>query len=327
MNRADGPEDLLVLARRGRLSSGDERRFRVAVESSRELELLHAAGSGFDAANATPVGDGPRLEALVERTLATLDGEVEQRAMAGSSRRAVRSYRALAAGWFALGLLFGLPASFAMAKAWEYAERRWSGEQRSPRTDQALPARTTPGPSITMQAPAPVAEITKRAVSTSEAEVQQLKAAPMAAAHRRPTPASPTATKAIASVADANAPKSSASELFARANTARRSGDVELALTRYAELGREYPNSVEAQDAKLLVGKLLLSQRSPRAALRQFEAYAAPDLALETLWERAQALRKLKDPQEREVLSELVRRYPNSPYAAAAAKRLNEVSP
>jgi outer membrane protein assembly factor BamD (BamD/ComL family) len=118
----------------------------------------------------------------------------------------------------------------------------------------------------------------------------------------------------------------SSSELFARANQARRKGDIEDAISLYERLGRAYPNSVEAEDAKVLRGNLLLSQRSPRAALRQFEDYHSGALSLEALWGRAQALRKLESPDEQAILRELVRTYPGSPYAEAAEKRLRELA-
>jgi TolA-binding protein len=118
----------------------------------------------------------------------------------------------------------------------------------------------------------------------------------------------------------------SSSELFTRANQARRRGDIEDAISLYERLGRAYPSSVEAEDAKILRGNLLLSQRSPRAALRQFEDYHSGALSLEALWGRAQALRKLESPEERAILTELVRDYPDSPYAEAAKKRLRELA-
>jgi outer membrane protein assembly factor BamD (BamD/ComL family) len=118
----------------------------------------------------------------------------------------------------------------------------------------------------------------------------------------------------------------SSSELFASANQARRSGDIENAISLYERLGREYPSSVEAEDAKILRGNLLLSQRSPRAALRQFEAYHSGALSLEALWGRAQALRKLASADEQAILVELVHDYPDSPYTATAKKRLRELA-
>ena len=115
-------------------------------------------------------------------------------------------------------------------------------------------------------------------------------------------------------------------ELFARANEARRKGDIEAAIALYEQLIREYPNSLAAGDAKVLRGNLLLSQRSPRAALHQFQDYHSGALSLEALWGRAQALRTLRRPDEQAVLLELVRDYPDSPYTKLAKKRLRELS-
>jgi TolA-binding protein len=117
----------------------------------------------------------------------------------------------------------------------------------------------------------------------------------------------------------------SASQLFADASEARRAGDVETAIVLYQRLCAEYPSSVEAGDAKVLMGNLLLSQRSPRAALREFEGYGSGALTAEALWGQAQALRKLGSPDERAVLERLARDYASSPYAGAAQKRLQEL--
>jgi hypothetical protein len=77
----------------------------------------------------------------------------------------------------------------------------------------------------------------------------------------------------------------------------------------------------------LVLGNLRLEQRSPRAALNQFESYGSGALSLEALWGKAEALRKLQSPEERGVLEQLLRDYPDSPYAAAAKKRLQQLSP
>jgi outer membrane protein assembly factor BamD (BamD/ComL family) len=118
----------------------------------------------------------------------------------------------------------------------------------------------------------------------------------------------------------------SVNELFARANEARRKGDIESAIELYEQLIRQYPNSLATEDAKVLRGNLLLSQRSPRAALRQFQDYHSGALSLEALWGRAQALRTLSSPDEQATLLELVLDYPDSPYTEVAKRRLRELS-
>jgi len=76
----------------------------------------------------------------------------------------------------------------------------------------------------------------------------------------------------------------------------------------------------------VLIGNLLLDQRSPDAALREFEHYGSGALTPEALWGQAQALRKLASPDERAALERLARDYPGSPYASAAQKRLRELA-
>src|SRR6201999_672439 len=73
MTRLSRAEDLLVLARQNLLAEDAERRFDVAVQSSRELELLYQAGVGFDAEAQLMPGDETRSAALVARTLSAID--------------------------------------------------------------------------------------------------------------------------------------------------------------------------------------------------------------------------------------------------------------
>ncbi len=318
MTRLSGAEDLLVLARQNLLAEDAERRFDVAVQSSRELELLYQAGVGFDAEAQLMPGDETRSAALVARTLAALD----QGASSESPRVARRSrYGGLVARALGTGVLLGLLLSVALAGAWEYAEKRRQAER----------AAKAPTASSALAAPVQARALTP--VSAPGAATL----APISSADEPPETSMPVHARASSSSSNTiatrgaliaptpNANATSASELFARANAARRSGDIEAALTQYRELAVRYPASDEAEDAKVLIGKLLLSQRSPRAALHELESYHGDALADEALWARAEALRKLGSADERAALSELVARHPDSPYAEAARKRLREL--
>ena len=206
----------------------------------------------------------------------------------------------------------GIVLSVTLASAWDYVEKR-AAEQAAQPTPAAASSATSRKPKLKPLAPALLP-------APSAATPSPLPAASGPLPHPTSTP---SASARQSSTTDE--PLSS-SELFARANQARRRGDIEDAISLYERLDRAYPGSIEAGDAKILRGNLLLSQRSPRAALRQFEDYHSGALSLEALWGRAQALRKLQSPEERAILVELVRDYPDSPYTEAARKRLRELA-
>jgi TolA-binding protein len=276
---------------------------------------LYEAGVGFDAEASLLPGDETRSSSLVERTLAALEAAdpVERAPLARRTKYALLAARSVAAS-----LAVGILLCVALASAWDYAETHFVPKHAAPPElvlKHAEP-RATPRVDVAPAAPSATEAPADSALAAPPLAVSAQ--APMNVAARAPRPA------VSAEVRD-SAP--SASELFARANEARRAGDIEAAIAGYEAVSKSYPNSVEAEDAKVLVGQLLLSQRSPRAALQQFEGYDSEALALEALWGRAEALRKLNSPDERAVLLELLQKYPDSPYTAAAQNRLRELSP
>lgn len=299
MSRSNVPEDLLVYARRDRLTDEDERRLELGLSASRELSLLYEAGIGFDAEARLLPGDDARAAELVKRTLL----EVERQPAHRSGTRPNARY-------FALSVACGVLLSVAGASAWQYASERWLAPQALER-----PGRAPVRPPSVVTPPAEPGANTEPAPPPSA-----LAPEPATLPHPRITPVGPSASSSAAPAPDART-------LFTRAAEARRRGEVDSAITLYEELGRRYPDSVEAQDARLLLGNLRLEQRSPRAALNQFESYGGGPLSLEALWGKAEALRKLNSPEERAVLEQLLREHPSSPYTGAAKKRLQQLSP
>lgn len=320
MSRHGAHEDLLVRARRGELGEAEERRLEAALQSSRELALLYEAGVEFDRGARLLPGDEARMNALVERTLARLEAQGRLSSSSrdvAQSRWSSRRLMLSALRVFAASLVLGSLLSFAFAKGWEYARREQASPQRVAEA-QSAPARTAaprsarqaagtaePEPALPAEAPDPAQSRAGegRAVS-STGQPRGLVSAP------------PKAVEPLAP-----------SELFARASEARRKGDIEGAIALYESLCNAHPDSIEARDARLLLGNLRLGQRAPREALQEFENYGAGALTLEALWGRAQALRKLGSPEERAVLERLLREHPSSPYEAAARKRLQQLPP
>jgi TolA-binding protein len=309
------PEDLLVLARQCKLSDREERRFELAVRTSRELKALYSAGVHFDDLASVLPGDEARFSRLVERTLAhvdTADSSVTPRIDQRLSPAAVRVSRvALMARYFAASLALGVLLMVTLASAWDYIEERAVQRAREASASTAAnrkPTPTVPSPSLPKTV-SPLMPANHPLASASDGQQRPLRM-PAVSARRIAAAEEPPSLK----------------ELFASANEARRKGDIEAAIALYEQLIREYPNSLAAGDAKVLRGNLLLSQRSPRAALRQFQDYHSGALSLEALWGRVQALRTLGGPDEQAALLELVRDYPDSPYTKVAKKRLRELS-
>jgi len=316
MSRQVPTEDLLVLARQCKLSEEEERRFAIALQASRELGCLYDAGLHFDDQAGLLSGDETRCSRLVARTLDCIDQSdhvtTPRFANAGLPAPSRPSSASLAARYFGASLGFGILLCVTLASAWDYVEKRAA--------QHALQARELVASAAASRKPRPSPR------TPSPAQVPLLATeSPFAAATEGPPNPVPVRVGPGRKLPAADQPLSS-TELFARANQARRKGDIEDAISLYERLGRAYPSSLEAQDAKILRGNLLLSQRSPRAALRQFETYHSGALSLEALWGRAQALRKLESADEQPILVELVRDYPDSPHAEAAKKRLRELA-
>jgi TolA-binding protein len=97
-------------------------------------------------------------------------------------------------------------------------------------------------------------------------------------------------------------------------------------------LRSRYPNSPEASASEITLAELQLERGDARAALFHFDAYLrrAPGgaLAPEALWGRARALSQLgRGAEARQSLSDLVQRYPQSPYSSAARAKLGAPAP
>ena len=117
--------------------------------------------------------------------------------------------------------------------------------------------------------------------------------------------------------------------LLRRAGDAQRAGEPETALALYRQLRRDHAASPEASLATVPLGRLLLD-RSPRAALAEFDSYlrASPTGALvpEALYGRARALGVLGDAAgERQTWQRLLGGFPDSAYVPVGRRRLAEL--
>jgi TolA-binding protein len=129
----------------------------------------------------------------------------------------------------------------------------------------------------------------------------------------------------------ATAPPPSASELFARANEARRAQRNAEAVNLFRKLGRTYPGSREEIASRVSLGRLLLDRlNDPRGALRLFDNYlvASPNgtLAQEARVGRALCLRRLgRNREEARAWRAILERHPNSIHSRRARHRLEEL--
>jgi len=123
-----------------------------------------------------------------------------------------------------------------------------------------------------------------------------------------------------------SASPTSAPELFARANAARRAKSYDEAIRLYRELQQRYPDSREAQASRVTLGQLLLDHTDAKQALGEFDGYLAKSggtVSEEALVGRARSLDKLgKQTEARAAWQELLRRYPSSVHAAEARSKL-----
>jgi TolA-binding protein len=118
----------------------------------------------------------------------------------------------------------------------------------------------------------------------------------------------------------------SATTLFADANTARVRGDHTRAVKLYRQLQREFPQSPEAVLSQLTLSTLLLHAGDARSALAGFNVYlsrSSRPLEAEALVGRALALRSLgQTVAEVAAWQVVLKRYPGSSYARRASDRL-----
>jgi tetratricopeptide (TPR) repeat protein len=125
------------------------------------------------------------------------------------------------------------------------------------------------------------------------------------------------------------ATSSSASELFARANLLRRQGRSAEAAGLYQQLLELYPNSREGGPTRLALAKYFQA-RQPEQALVQYRAVASSGGALraEALWGISEVATTLgQHALAEQARADLIREFPDSPYAEVARTRTKHGSP
>jgi hypothetical protein len=140
-----------------------------------------------------------------------------------------------------------------------------------------------------------------------------------------------TTDAVIASTTNTSKAKTSATDLFTRANHARRNGQYSRAVALYLELQRKYPTSSEARLSHVSMGRLLLNRlQEPQMALEQFQRYLTQSpqgpLSEEALFGQSMALMRLgRRGAESDSWSEILKRYPRSVYENIARERISKL--
>ena len=124
--------------------------------------------------------------------------------------------------------------------------------------------------------------------------------------------------------------QTTAAELFAAANAARRARDLRGAIDRYLALEQRFPDSEEALVSRVAAGDLLSRLGEREAALQAFDRYLVrrPEgaLAPEALFGRARLLETLgRRADEVHAWRRLLHVFPGSIYEIAARRRLDEL--
>lgn len=290
------PEDLLERASRGTASAAELGRLsqHLAGCAVCRVERALVAQAASDAA---PLRD----EELV---VARLKRDVTARATAPGARRAKRK-----GALVVLALAAGSVASVAAAATFVVVRGTAEPHAVTPPSNQPPPSPNSP------RAPEP-AKQDEPSVAEAETEVEAEMATPDAKQRARPASAVEPA---------------SASELFSRANQARRDGKVTEAVRLYRALQERFSGTSEELVSRVTLGRLLLDRLGDsRGALVQFNSYLASPgggvLREEAMVGRALSLGRMgRAAEERAAWQALLDAFPKSTQRKRAQARLMEL--
>jgi TolA-binding protein len=324
MNRVDlHPEDLFDRARRGLASAQEVQRLHTHLESCPACRYEYTLARDCAEGAATLPGD----EALLARVRAGAARELQGTALSrqgGRLRR--RPSRVIFLAAAAVVLLATLTAGATFARrAWNRTFAR--NVEQTIASDHGSGTNRKPAQLPVGRSASDVDNAAEPSIAPPEVDDS---AKPIAAEETsRPAPsrgASPSTDRS-----KAVEPAASAAELFARANLARRRGDVNEAAHTYRELQSSFPGSPEEIVSRVTLGRLMLDRLGDaRGALVQFDSYLANPthgaLREEALIGRALALGRLhRQAEEKGAWAALVAAYPKSAYAERARARLEEL--
>ena len=304
--------DLVVRARLGLLSPGDEETLRRAFQRSPELETAYRVGVEFDRLGVVQRGDDALIARAAGHSLSRV-ADMSARSHAATAGTAIgrkKRWTALVALGLGMTCASGVAAAFATgALPWPFQSSSSPAEdanQKPPEAAQGPVPRSLRAQAESMPKEVPSEESEQSVTESSE---QPRAAAPNPVVRK---PAAP-----------------SAAELFRDANSARRGGDLARARRLYAQLIAVHPSSDEAGLARVSLGRLLLAAGDARGAERELRSYLSTgggQLSEEALVGQAQSLGRLgRLSEERAAWQRLLSAYPESVYAAQAKQRLAQL--
>ena len=198
----------------------------------------------------------------------------------------------------------------------------------APPVAPSMPSEAVAGPKAPEALPtsAPIAERGLSHGGPSRALMPAVTPAVAPVSNAKPLAAAPSVEAPTVGV-PANEPAAQdAATLFGAANEKRRAGNIQGALSAYADVVERFPSSREAATAHALRGRILLEQRDARRALSEFDTYLANgrgELREEALVGRARAFGILgKSDAERTAWQALLVSYPRSASAEHAKLRI-----
>jgi hypothetical protein len=298
------PEDLLERAARGVASSADLARLQQHFAEC-EVCRVERALSAQAALDAEPLRD----EKLV---VARLKREVNARLTSPTARRA-RGKGALVGVAIALGTLVSVAAAATLVVV-----------RRAPAPQAITSSHVTTRPPVTHVLPRASPERASGANSGHPTDAELAEPSGRQAADSSPERAQPPSRAVVDSV--------SSSELFSRANQARRDGKVTEAARLYRALQERFSGTSEELVSRVTLGRLLLDRLGDsRGALVQFNSYLASPgggaLREEAMVGRALALGRMgRTAEERAAWRALLDAWPKSTHGKRAQARLAELS-
>jgi len=296
------PEDLLDRMRLGVLTGDERQRLDEHMQFCEACRFESRACEDFARERAQEVCSAQVVSRIVDGAIDQASGPAPVRWVVEGKRRRWRAW--------GLGLAIGFAATAAVA-GYLSARRIWAPA----RPDVAAVVSEGNGPAAHRKAAAARAEAEPIDLDDLDLEVGSEKGTSSTDPSRARAGAAPV----------------TAADLFARANDARRHGELSDAVGLYRQLQQRFPGSREEVMARVALARLMLDRlEDPQGALALFDRYlgANPNgtLALEARLGKALALMRLgRRAEERQAWQKLLSAHPNSIYADRAERRLAEL--
>jgi TolA-binding protein len=301
----DCRNELVQRERRGQLSNSERLTLDAHVKFCDACRLTRLIGHDFDQWNVVGNADGERLERMMQSSERWVN----------RPRRLVRPLRAR---WLLAAMATTLAAAATTVAVTSQRRNHPPSAEGTTASAASVAERTrrehpAPAQDVDTAAPRPAeANPTHIATSTSERSIERV--------------ASATAASQERVGSNATAVVLSAEQLLQKANQARRSGDAKEAIRLFRRLQRDYPSSREAGLSLVALGTLLLERGQATLALEQFNRYlasAGAALTAEALYGKGQTLARLGlVAEEQQNWQRLLAKFPKSPYATHAKRRL-----